>query len=176
MNLKIHNMVLTVEFAEKLDLPKIARKLKGAEHFPDQFPGLVYRMQKPKASFLVFSSGKMNCTGVTNLKDAKKAIKKMLRMIKKIGFKTFEPKIEVQNIVSSIELKKRVRFDKLLELENSEYEPEQFPGLVYRSKKGIAFLIFGGGKIVCVGARTIKDAKEAIKDLIKKLKKIKALY
>ena len=117
----------------------------------------------------------MNCTGITNLKDAQKAIKKMINLFKKMKFKVFEPRIEVQNIVASTELKKRISFSKLLELENSEYEPEQFPGLVYRTDRGIAFLIFSDGKIVCVGARTTKDIKNAISELIKKLKEIKAI-
>jgi transcription initiation factor TFIID TATA-box-binding protein len=174
MRYKVHNIVLTVEFSNKLDLPQIAKKLKGSEYVPDQFPGLIYRMDNPDASFLIFSSGKMNCTGVTNLEDAKRAINKMLSQFKKMKFKVFKPRIEVQNIVASTELKRKISFTRLLELENSEYEPEQFPGLVYRTDKGIAFLIFSDGKVVCVGARTTKDIKASIEELVKKLREIKA--
>jgi transcription initiation factor TFIID TATA-box-binding protein len=175
MRFKVHNIVLTVEFSDKLNLPQISKKLKGSEYIPDQFPGLIYRMEKPNASFLIFSSGKMNCTGVTNLKDAQKAIAKMIALFKKMKFKVFKPRIEVQNIVASTELKRKISFSKLLELENSEYEPEQFPGLVYRTDKGIAFLVFSDGKIVCVGARSTKDIKNSIAEFVKKLKEIDAL-
>jgi len=175
MQFTVHNMVITVEFSNRLDLDLIASKLEGAEYAPDQFPGLVYRIKKPKASFLIFSSGKMNCAGVTSIKDAKNAIAQMLKKLKRMGFKIFEPKIEIQNVVASTELKKRVELERVLELEGTEYEPEQFPGLVYRTKKGVAFLIFSGGKIVCVGARSIKQAKESLDNLLRKLRSIKAL-
>ena len=50
-----------------------------------------------------------------------------------------------------------------LGLENVEYEPEQFPGLVYRLKDPmVAMLLFGSGKIVCAGAKNLEDISTAI--------------
>lgn len=172
----IHNMVITVEFADNVDLDSLLNKLDGAEYEPDQFPGLIYRMKKPRVSFLVFSSGKMNCTGATNMKEAKDGIKKMLELLKKFGTKVIKPKMEVQNIVASANLGLRVDLDKIaFNLENSEYEPSQFPGLVYRiNEPKVAFLVFGSGKIVCTGARNEKQIEDAIKYLTNRLKKIKA--
>jgi len=167
-------MVITVEFSEKLDLNLIASKLKGAEYSPDQFPGLVYRMKKPRASFLIFSSGKMNCAGVSSLRDARIAIKNMLEILRRLKFKIQKPKIELQNIVASLETGKQINLSKVIQLEGTEYEPEQFPGLVYRTKKGVAFLIFSEGKIVCVGARSVKQVRESFNDLLMKLEKINA--
>ena len=117
----------------------------------------------------------MNCTGARSLEEAKKAINQMLRKLKKLGVKVKKPRIEVQNIVATCELGKPIDLDRVLELEDTEYEPEQFPGLVYRTKKGVAFLVFAGGRMVCAGARTVKEAQEAIKQFIKKLKKIGAI-
>ncbi|GAH11486.1 unnamed protein product [marine sediment metagenome] len=55
-------------------------------------------------------------------------------------------------------------------LENVEYEPEQFPGLVYRVKEPrVVMLLFGSGKIVCTGARSTEDASKAVEDLSEKL-------
>lgn len=176
MKPEIHNMVITVDFFGNVNLTRLLNKLEGAEYEPNQFPGLVYRMKKPRVSFLIFSSGKMNCTGATSLKEAKHGIDKMLKTLKRIGIKVQKPRIEVQNIVASAELGARLNLDKIaFTLENSEYEPAQFPGLVYRMKKPkVAFLLFGSGKIVCTGARNEKQIIEAIKYLVKKLKKIKA--
>lgn len=164
-------MVITVEFSDEVDLNLIANKLENTEYAPDQFPGLVYRMKKPKATFLVFSSGKMNCTGVRSLKEAKKSINEMLKIMKRLKFKVHEPRIEVQNVVASCEFGKPIKLEKLLDLEGTEYEPEQFPGLVYRTNEGVAFLIFSCGKIVCVGAKSVKQVNESINYLFKKLKR-----
>ncbi len=177
LKIEIHNMVIIVQFSDRVDLDKLASKLpSGAEYFPDNFPGLVYRMKKPRASFLIFSSGKGICTGTASEKVAKEAIGNMLKLLKDMGIGVKIPKIEITNIVASAKLDARLDIDKMaFELENSEYEPETFPGLVYKMKGSVTFLIFGTGKIVCVGAKSTKDIKESFDGLVKKLRKIKAL-
>jgi len=176
LNIEIHNMVITVQFSDRIDLDKLASKLPNAEYFPDNFPGVVYRMKNPKASFLIFSSGKATCTGTASEKDAKEAIENMSKLLKDMGIDVKIPKIEIQNIVASTNLDTRFDIDKMaFELENTEYEPETFPGLVYKMKGSVTFLIFGTGKIVCVGARSTKDIKESFDRLVKKLREIKAL-
>jgi len=177
LKIKIHNMVITVQFADRIDLGKLAGKLpSSAEYFPDNFPGVVYRMKKPRASFLIFSTGKTTCTGTASLKDAKEAIKNMLKLLKDMGINVKIPKIVIQNIVASTKLDTRFDIDKMaFALENSEYEPETFPGLVYKMEGSVTFLIFSTGKIVCVGAKSVKDIKESFDRLVKKLREIKAL-
>jgi transcription initiation factor TFIID TATA-box-binding protein len=172
---EIHNMVITVQFSDRIDLGKLASKLSsGAEYFPDNFPGLVYRMKKPRASFLIFSSGKATCTGTASEKDANEAIENMLKLLKDLGIDIKILKTEVQNIVASTKLDTRFNIDKMaFELENSEYEPATFPGLVYKMKGSVTFLIFGTGKVVCVGAKSTKDIKESFDRLVKKLRKFK---
>jgi len=177
LKIEIHNMVITVQFSDRIDLNKLASKLpNGAEYFPDNFPGVVYRMKKPRASFLIFSSGKATCTGTASEKDAKEAIENMVKLLKDIGIDEKILKIEIQNIVASTKLDARLDIDKMaFKLENSEYAPETFPGLVYKMKGSVTFLIFGTGKIVCVGAKSTKDIEESFDRLVKKLKEIKAL-
>jgi transcription initiation factor TFIID TATA-box-binding protein len=177
LKIEIHNMVITVQFSDRIDLNKLVSKLSSdAEYFPDNFPGLVYHMKKPKASFLIFSSGKATCVGTASEKDAKEAIENMLKLLKDMGIDVKIPKIEIQNIVASTKLDARLDIDKMaFELENSEYEPATFPGLVYKMEGSVTFLIFGTGKIVCVGARSTKNIEESFDRLVKKLRTIKAL-
>lgn len=173
---EIHNMVITVQFSDRIDLDKLASKLSTAEYFPDNFPGLVYRMKKPRASFLIFSTGKATCTGAASEKDANEAIENMSKLLKGLGIVAKILKTEIQNIVASTKLDTRFNIDKMaFELKNSEYEPATFPGLVYKTEGSVTFLIFGSGKIVCVGARSTKDIKESFDRLFKKLREIKAL-
>ncbi len=177
LKIEIHNMVVTVQFSDRIDLGKLVSKLSSdAEYFPDNFPGLVYRMKKPRASFLIFSSGKATCTGASSKKDADEAIGNMAKLLKAMGIDVKIVKVDVQNIVASTKLETRFDIDKMaFQLENSEYEPETFPGLVYKMEGSVTFLIFGTGKIVCVGARSTKAIKESFDLLVKKLRQIKAL-
>ena len=152
--IKIVNMVISVDFAEKIDLDKVANELENVEYQPEQFPGLVYRVKNPKSAVLIFSSGKMNCTGTKSMKDARKVIRTVIRDAKCLGFKTKKPKVTIQNIVAVGNLGKKIDLDKILQLDNTEYEPEQFPGLVLRMKEPkVAFLIFTSGKVVETGAK-----------------------
>ena len=177
MQISIRNMVISVVgFSDRVDLDFVARKLDGAEYAPEQFPGLVYKLKKPRASFLIFSTGKMNCVGATSMEEAKNAINEMLRILKRVGVKILKPKIEVQNIVAAAKLDTNLNLDTIaFKLENSEYAPEQFPGLVYRMEEPkVVFLLFGSGRIVCVGARNMEQIKKAVNILVKNLKKIGA--
>ncbi len=177
-NIKIENIVASASLGVKIPLEKIVEHLEGTEYEPEQFPGLVYRLKDPKAAALIFSSGKIVCTGARSVKDVKKVVKKVVEMIKtsKIG----EPKaysIQIENIVASAKLESKLNLDKIaFQLVNSEYEPEQFPGLVYRMKSPkVAFLLFSSGKVVCTGVRKVEDIENAVKTVSKKLKSIGAL-
>jgi transcription initiation factor TFIID TATA-box-binding protein len=177
-NVRIENIVASSSLGVKINLEKIVARAEGVEYEPEQFPGLVYRIKKPRAAALIFSSGKIVCTGARSLKEVKEAFKKIIRVVKKAGTKVPKGfKIEIENIVASAKLDANLNLDTIaFSLEESEYEPEQFPGLVYRmDEPKVAFLLFGSGKIVCTGARNIKDVKVAIKKIYRKLKSIRAL-
>ncbi len=177
-DIRIENVVASVSLGINIPLEEIVSMLDTTEYEPEQFPGLVYRLQKPKAAALIFSSGKIVCTGARSVEDVEVVFKKIISMIRKAGIKVPRNyKINVENIVASAKLPSTLNLDLIaFELENSEYEPEQFPGLVYRmDKPKVAFLLFGSGKIVCTGARKIEDVRAAINALYKKLKELGAL-
>jgi transcription initiation factor TFIID TATA-box-binding protein len=176
--IRIENIVASTALGVDVQLTKIVSKLEGMEYEPEQFPGLVYRIDKPKAAALIFSSGKIVCTGARSIKDVNEVFSKVIKLIEKSGTKVPKGfKIQVENIVASAKLDYNLNLDKIaFNLEDSEYEPEQFPGLVYRMKDPkVAFLLFGSGKIVCTGARNIKDVNLALEKVYKKLKSIDAL-
>jgi transcription initiation factor TFIID TATA-box-binding protein len=176
--IRIENIVASATLGVEVPLEKIVSKLEGMEYEPEQFPGLVYRLQKPKAAALIFGSGKIVCTGARSIEDVNTVFKKVIAVIKMTGTKVPKIfKVQVENIVASAKLDANLNLDTIaFNLENSEYEPEQFPGLVYRmTDPKVAFLLFGSGKIVCTGARTVQDVGIAVKKVSKKLKEIKAL-
>ena len=160
-------MVASASLGTELDLPAIAISLEGAEYEPERFPGLIYRLKEPKTATLLFRSGKVVCTGAKSVEQVKVAIDKVIKQLEKVGIhiKT-EPKIEIQNIVASSDLGQSINLNAIaitLGLERVEYEPEQFPGLVYRlDVPKVVLLLFGSGKLVCTGARKPQDVEDAV--------------
>ena len=174
IEIEVQNIVASTIFAEKLDLEMIAESLEDAEYEPEQFPGLVYRLANPKTATLLFRSGTANCTGAKNVEDVRKTVDIIADKLKKLGVEVYKnPEIIIQNIVATADLEGELNLTETaigLGLENVEYEPEQFPGLVYRVKEPkVAMLLFSSGKIVCAGARSIEDASKAVKKLSKEL-------
>ncbi len=173
----VENIVASTSFADKLDLDVIAQSLEEAEYEPEQFPGLVYRLSSPKTATLLFRSGKANCTGAKNVEDVRKTINIIADKLKNLNVDVYKNlDIVIQNIVAISDLGTELNLNEVamgLGLENIEYEPEQFPGLVYRIKDPkVAMLIFGSGKIVCAGARKTEDVSLAVDKLSEELRSL----
>ena len=155
-SLKVQNIVATTSLEKDVSLTKLARTQPNTEYNPDTFPGLVLRVKKPKSAVLVFSSGNLVCTGTKSIAQVKDVVQQVIKQLRKIGVNvTVKPKITVQNIVASGAINLNLNLNTLaLELENTEYEPEQFPGLVYKLEDPTAtFLLFSNGKLVCTGTK-----------------------
>ncbi|MFE3845568.1 TATA-box-binding protein [Thermoplasmatota archaeon] len=178
---KVQNIVASTTFAEKLDLDLIAQSLEEAEYEPEQFPGLVYRIKNPKTATLLFRSGAANCTGAKNIEDVRKAIDIIADKLRELGMSIHKNlEIVVQNMVATSDLGGDLNLNEVavgLGLENVEYEPEQFPGLVYRlNDPKVALLLFGSGKIVCAGARKTEDVLLAVDKVSKELSLLGLLH
>ncbi len=173
--LSVQNIVATTSLGEKIPLVKLARSNSNTEYNPEQFPGLVLRIKKPQSAVLVFSSGNLVCTGTKSISQVKEVINSVIRHLRKIGVKVKgKPKINVQNIVASGSINMMLNLNELaLKLENIEYEPEQFPGLVYKlMEPNTTFLLFSNGKLVCTGTKNRKQLDEAMKQLMKNTKAV----
>ena len=169
LDYKIENVVATVvvEITEKIDLNQIARKHAEVEYNPERFPGLVMRIEKPRATILIFSTGKMVVTGLRKAVEAPKVVEKVVKNIRKAGIKVANPVITIQNIVASGDLHTNIDLNMAaIVMEYAMYEPEVFPGLIYRMQDPkTVFLIFSTGRIVCTGAKK----KEIVRDAVLKL-------
>ncbi len=171
---KIENIVASTTLADSLDLNQIASLFTEAEYNPKKFPGLVFRLLEPKTALLLFHSGKANCTGGKSIQDVKESVKKVVAMLAGQGITVNQnPEVVIQNIVAVHDLGSEINLNAIalaLGLENVEYEPEQFPGLVYRiSNPKIVTLLFSSGKIVLTGAKKIEDINQAVEQIATKL-------
>ncbi len=176
---KIENVVASVTMNQTIDLDAISGNVPGVEYNPEQFPGLVYRISKPRTATLIFSSGKMVCTGAKSAKEVYNAVKKIIKNLKERNIVMIgTPEIVIQNIVASANLYAEVNLEKAaFLLENVMYEPEQFPGLIYRmADPKVVLLVFSSGKMVCTGAKEEDEVRVAVDKINFKLKELGVLY
>lgn len=169
----IENVVASVTLDQKIDLEKVARTALNVEYDPEQFPGLVYRLEKPKTATLIFSSGKMVSTGSKSEKEVRKAVNIIVNELREAGVidTTTEPVIQIQNIVASASLGTDLNLElAAYTLPDVMYEPEQFPGLIYRMKNPkVVLLLFTTGKLVCTGAKKEEEIYTAVENVLNTL-------
>jgi len=178
-SIRIENVVGTATLNQRIDLNAVMKGNPGVEYRPEQFPGLVFRLKRPKTATLIFSSGKMVCTGAKSEKESRRAVMKVVKELKKSGIIIIgKPEFKIQNIVASVSLGGLIDLEKCAySLGRTMYEPEQFPGLIYRmDEPKVVILIFTSGKLVCTGAKKEGDVHEAVAKLHKKLEEEELIY
>jgi len=165
LDISIVNVVATTSLDQKIDLLAIRKVFRNVEYRPKRFPGLVFRLKRPKTATLIFSTGKMVCTGAKSEKLARSAVRKVVRELKKQDIIILKnPEIVVQNIVASANLHGKIDLETAADvLDNVMYEPEQFPGLIYRMRDPkTVLLLFTSGKLVCTGAKSEDMVYESV--------------
>lgn len=173
--IKVENIVASATISKNIELQKAVNALDGAEYDKERFPGVIYRVKDPKIAVLIFRSGKVVCTGARTMEDVKMVIDDVIKHLRKARMPAeLNPKIKVENIVATCDVQSKINLNAIamtLSLEKIEYEPEQFPGLVYRMENpSIVMLFFGSGRIVCTGAKNIEDVEKAIEYVTNELK------
>jgi transcription initiation factor TFIID TATA-box-binding protein len=166
--INIENVVATATLNQKVDLNAVVKSFPGVQYRPEQFPGLVFRLKRPKTATLIFNSGKMVCTGAKSEKEAHRAVMAVVKELKKGGIIIIsKPELKVQNIVASASLGGRIDLEQAVSsLAKTMYEPEQFPGLIYRmDEPKVVILIFASGNLVCTGAKKEQDVYDAVHKL-----------
>jgi transcription initiation factor TFIID TATA-box-binding protein len=179
VEVRIENVVATAKLNQKIDLNAVLKVYPGVEYRPKLFPGLVFRLRKPKTATLIFSTGKMVCTGAKSEKEAKTAVFKIIRELKKNGIVIIKkPELRIVNVVASASLGGMIDLEKAaFSLGRTMYEPEQFPGLIYRmDDPKVVILIFTSGKLVCTGANREEAVYRAVEKLHEKLEKEQLIY
>ena len=168
LDVSVENVVATATLGQKLDLMAIMKVFRNVEYRPKKFPGLVFRLKRPKTATLIFSTGKMVCTGAKSDKLARSAIRKVVRELKNNGIIILgKPEIMIQNIVATANLQGKVDLEMAADImDNVMYEPEQFPGLIYRmGDPKVVILIFTSGKLVCTGGKSAEMVDVAVAKL-----------
>ncbi|KAL7410610.1 hypothetical protein BDY24DRAFT_399589 [Mrakia frigida] len=164
----LQNIVATVNLDCRLDLKTIALHARNAEYNPKRFAAVIMRIRDPKTTALIFASGKMVVTGAKSEDDSRLASRKYARIIQKLGFDAKFSEFKIQNIVGSCDVKFPIRLEGLAYAHGafSSYEPELFPGLIYRMiSPKVVLLIFVSGKIVLTGAKVRSEIYTAFNNI-----------
>ena len=177
--INIQNVVASATLHQKVDLNAIVKGFPGVEYRPEQFPGLVFRLRRPKTATLIFNSGKMVCTGAKSEKESRRAVMTVVKELKKGGIIIISrPDLKVVNIVASASLGGRIDLElAVTTLGKTMYEPEQFPGLIYRmDEPKVVILIFASGNLVCTGAKKEQDVYDAVHKLHERLEEQNLIF
>lgn len=173
-SLKIENIVASAKVCDSLDLLMVSSQIKDAEYNKKRFPGVVLRMQDPKIAALVFGSGKVVLTGAKSVDSLSKGLEILGNKLRALNIDIPEKlTYKIQNIVTSADLGTPINLNKIavgFNLDRIEYEPEQFPGLVYRLEEPkVVVLLFGSGKLIITGGKQPEDAKKAVQKIVSDL-------
>lgn len=174
----LQNIVSTVNLDCKLNLKEIGQKARNAEYKPSRFAAVIMRIREPKTTALVFSSGKMVCTGAKSEEASKLAARKYARIIQKLGFPAKFTDFKIQNIVASVDFRFPIKLEclSLAHALFSTYEPELFPGLIYKmTNPHVVLLIFVSGKIVITGAKAREETYAAFENIYPVLNQFKKI-
>ena len=177
--IQIENIIAYAQISKLFDIKLLSEKIADSIYNPSEFDGLSIKYDNEKIAVIVLGTGKVVCTGAKEITDAIDKIKKVTSQIKKIGFKIKKDyKVKIENIIVSTDLKKELNLASLatkLFPQEVDYQPEVFPGLVYKMDDlQTILIIFNSGKIVCTGAKSIDDATNSIKKMEEKLSSIGA--
>ncbi len=178
--IKIENIVAYTQISQGLNIENLVEKIPEFLFNPEDFLGVTFKLDDPKTAILILPSGKVICTGAINMKEVEVSINQVTEKIKNVGIEvSANPRIETQNIIVSTDLNKGLDLSfisKGLLLKNVNYEPDQFPGLIYNMDDISAILlIFSSGKIICTGAKSFDDASNGIEMMKEKLSSLGAI-
>jgi len=177
MDYKIVNRVAVGNLGSNLDLFNIAVALPNVEYEPEQFPGAIMRLKEPKMTITLFKNGKINCAGAAKDSDIPKGIVNVSKILHDILPEVKivkDPEYKIVNIVANAYIDRQIDlFDLAVEIDNVEYEPEQFPGAIVRLyNPKISLLLFKNGKLICAGARSEEEVQDSLKKIDKMIEEM----
>lgn len=168
VGLRVRNVVATCSVGTELDLQTVHKKMRNAEYSPKRFPAAILRIRNPRSTALAYSSGKMVVLGNTSEAMARTSARLFTAIIKKTGHAVRFRDFKVQNMVGTCDIGFPIRLEKLVyaHAKHTSYEPELFPGLIYRMQSPkVVILVFVSGKFVVTGAKTLEEMKECVRKI-----------
>lgn len=174
----ISNIVGSLRIGRELDLEALSADLENTEYHPETYPSMIYRPNMGSSmSVLVPSSGRLAIVGAKSKQELIKGTNDFLQKLSSLGIETEKNTSDllIQNVVGGFDIGREIDLSAVsiaLGLENIEYEPEQFPGIIYRAGGNSTILLFNSGKCVITGSKSYLELVQARDDLIRVLSKL----
>jgi transcription initiation factor TFIID TATA-box-binding protein len=187
ITIKIQNIVATVSLGQlqhrirtlpsltspltlgcTLDPEKIAQTVSNAEYNPRRFAAVIMRIREPRTTALVFKTGKMIVTGAKDISESQAAAKTYVKIIQRCGFSASVSDFKISNMSATVDFGFPIRLEGLMYAHHTSctYEPELFPGLVYRmTEPKVVLLIFVSGKVVITGAKSVESLTQGMTNI-----------
>ena len=173
MESRIANIVAKTEIGQSLDLDRLKLALANSEYARDESYALIYRLRKPKLSVLVNASGKIIFVGAQSLDDIETARQLLFDDLASIGYQPEKREISIQNIVVVCRVRDGIDIQRVLRSNDQytlEYDPQNFPGIIFRnSDPRFVALVFSSGKVCVVGLKDpdyIESALEIVSGIV----------
>jgi len=183
----IQNIVSTAMLNCELKLKEIALQVINVVYNPKRFSGIIMSIKEPKTTALIFNNGIIIVLGAKTEEDSLKACRKVAKIIRSLNYPVIFSDFKIQNIVSSCDTKFQINLDKLNNniakakgKSRAHFEPEIFPGLIYRfipyllqnnedneSLPNITLIIFNSGKLIICGAKNRNQIYEVFNKVYK---------
>lgn len=177
-NVKVVNVVVSTKADRQIDIELLVTKLSHVIYEPESFPGLIYRRRDPKATIIMFSTGKIVSIGSRSEEAARESIITTISEIASIRKENITVKtMTTENVTAISDIGCQIDIEKAANCGiKAMYKPEQFPGLIYRVRDNIVALIFKSGKILSVGSKSENEARSIIHFTYKNLEESGCLW
>lgn len=172
--MEITNVVATATLTVPLDLERLRQHLEGSVLQKGTGHWLKYRLQPENRYIAFYKSGKFLITGKGVIGSLDTLVQRVLALIRSAGIDADVLRVDVNNIVAKDTLDLNAPLETIiatLDPRKAEYEPEQFPALIYKDW-GVSFLLFSSGSVIVTGAKTLDAAREGLERLKEMLARI----
>jgi transcription initiation factor TFIID TATA-box-binding protein len=160
--MEVVNIVVTATLDKLLDLSLIHNRIKK-HRIPFDWKMVKDAPSSGEFLYCLLQIRKILITS-KDPEELPKLAERVVNTLKDIGIKVKINRLAIHNIVISHTIRLNCSLENLivnLDPKKASYEPEQFPGLIYRDW-GLSFLLFSSGKVIVAGLKEIKDAESAI--------------
>ena len=165
--MQISNTVATATLNTPLDLEYLQEHLPGSVLQKSTGHWLKYRLQPENRYIAFYRSGKFLLTGKGVVEDQDSLVQRVLDLIRTAGIQAEVIALNINNIVAKDKIDLPASLETIYEAfdqKKIEYEPEQFPALIFRDW-GLTFLIFSTGSIIITGAKTVESLEQGLRKL-----------
>jgi transcription initiation factor TFIID TATA-box-binding protein len=156
-DIRLSNVVLTCDLDCLIDIRHIASVARNVEYSPKRWSGAIVRIREPKATGMIWKTGRMICLGARTLASARLAVRRLARVVRRCGFDARPRDLRVRNMVASVDARAVLRLEGIVRKHSNvaRYEPELFAGLNYQlHRPKVTLVMFVNGKVIFTGAKS----------------------